>query len=54
LAATRRRRDEAADLLLRMLGLVLTLTLVVTASYIGWEVAARQCAATACAADTWR
>jgi hypothetical protein len=47
----RRRRDRVADAVLRLLGLALTGTLVVTACYIGWEVAARQCAATACAAD---
>ena len=47
----RRGRDRMADGVLRLLGLVLTGLIVITACYIGWEVAARQCAAASCAAD---
>ena len=49
----RRRRDRFADGVVRVLGLVLTLTLVVTTCYLGWEVLARQCVPAACAGDFW-
>jgi hypothetical protein len=49
----RRRRDRFADGVVRILGLVLTMTLVVTTCYLGWEVLARQCVPEACAGDFW-
>ncbi|MFC4334994.1 hypothetical protein [Salininema proteolyticum] len=40
--------DKWSDAVLRLLGLVLTAVLVVTACYISWEVIARQCSGEAC------
>jgi hypothetical protein len=51
--AERRTRDRVADGVIRLLGLVLTVTLVVTACYLGWNVLARQCGPGACAGDFW-
>jgi hypothetical protein len=48
----RKVRHKAADALLRLLGLVLTLTLVVTVCYLAWEVGARQCVDDSCAGQS--
>ncbi|GAA3918514.1 hypothetical protein [Actinoplanes auranticolor] len=44
----RRTRDGVADGVIRLLGLVLTVTIVVTTCYLGWNVLARQCGPGAC------
>ncbi|MCO8269565.1 hypothetical protein M1L60_03050 [Actinoplanes sp. TRM 88003] len=41
--ARRRRRDRLADGVLRLLGLLSTVTMVVAACYLAWGVLARQC-----------
>jgi hypothetical protein len=40
---SRRLLDRAADLVLRLLGLMLTLTFVITSAYVALDVVARQC-----------
>jgi len=51
--AGRRRRDRFADGVFRLLGLVLTVTLVVTTCYLAWNVLARQCDPDVCAGRFW-
>ncbi|MET0496535.1 MAG: hypothetical protein ABW000_25715, partial [Actinoplanes sp.] len=51
--ATRRPLDRVADTLLRLLGLALTATMLISACYIGWDVLARQCVPQACSGEMW-
>jgi len=54
-ADLRRKQDKAADLVLRLLGLVLTLTIVITVAYIALDLGARQCGSSPACVDrnTW-
>jgi len=49
----RRRRDRIADAVLRTLGLLMTVTIVVTTCYLAWAVLARQCTTGSCEGDFW-
>ncbi|MGW4945760.1 hypothetical protein ACWEOZ_29745 [Actinoplanes sp. NPDC004185] len=49
----RRTRDRVADGVVRLLGLVLTVTIVVTTCYLAWNVLARQCGPGACSGGFW-
>nr|WP_221377423.1 hypothetical protein [Actinoplanes polyasparticus] len=49
----RRPRDRFADGVVRLLGLILTVTVVVTTCYLAWSVLARQCVPGACEGDFW-